>query len=214
MNLANAGFGDIDSLLEASIEELEKVPEIGDILAHRLKESVERFIEGNTQRQKARQVRLASQIKKNIQLVSGIYDFHGDDFTRHIVKIFVEEFGLNAEFIGENRAHEPDILLKILEGSITIEAKRKEKGKVSALESEEILGKGAKYNPIASVTIGYPDFVEVAKENATNANITLIAAPTLGEILVRYWQGKINVEEILSLLKMSRYVHGIREDYL
>jgi len=201
-------------LLEARIEELKDIRDIGDTLAHKLKERVEKYIEDNIERQKANQVRLVSQMKKNPRLIEGLYELHGDDFTRHVTDMFRDEFGLDAEFIGEEHGHEPDILIQAPEGNITVESKRKEKGKVSANESEEILGKGAKYNPIANVTIGYPDFVEVAKTNATSTNITLLPATTIGEILIRVWKNETNTEKILSLLRTGRYLGKLEEYYL
>jgi hypothetical protein len=91
-----------------------------------------------------------------------------------------------------------------------LECKRKIGNKlVSATEAEEILGKGAKYNPIAKVTIGYPDFVDDAKENTQDTKITLITHITLIEILLAFWEGKISKEEVIAILRSGKYVDKV-----
>jgi hypothetical protein len=210
MNLARAGFGTIDAILEANVEELEKIAYIGGILARRIKEKTEEYIEDEVDRKRAVQTRLAYAAKKPRDLIDGLYDLHGDDLSKHIARIFKEELKIDAEFVGTDGQHEPDILVRIMEGNIVIEAKRKEKGKVSAIDAEEIFGKGAKYKPIAYVTIGYPDFVEIAKENAINAKLTLIDITTIGELLTGFWQGKISPSDFIFLLRLGRYVFDVK----
>jgi len=214
LNLAKAGYLDIDSLLEADIENLKKVDDIGDILALRLKESVEKYIESESQRMKAAHVRLAVRMGKDLSLILGLYEAHGDDLSKHIAKLLKDEFTIDATFVGESGEHEPDIVVSTTDGNIVIEAKRKESGRVSAKESEEILGKGAKYKPIAHVTIGYPDFVEVAKENAISSKVTLITVAMIGEITTRFWRDEIKIADILTLLKSGKCVYEIGSYYL
>lgn len=213
-NLANAGFKSVDSFLAAKTEELRDVDDIGETLALRIKESVERYIENQIQKHRSMQMTSASKMGKNADLISGLYDSHGDDFARHITKLLKEELKIEAEFIGQDGQHEPDILITTAEGNIVIEAKRKESGLVSALESEEILGKGAKYKPIAHVTIGYPDFVEVARDNANSSKIRLISAVMFGEMLIRFWKGEIAISDALSLLRSAGYTYEIGTSYL
>ena len=105
--------------------------------------------------------------------------------------------------------HEPDGLVRTPEGNIVIESKRKERGNVTAIEAEEILGKGARYDPIANVTIGFPDFVEEAKKNVPKNKITLIKASVLGEILVRFWEGKLDQKDVISILKSTTYIRSL-----
>ena len=214
MNLATAGFKNIDNLLAASIDELKKVDDIGETLAIRIKEGAESYIENRTQRQRAMQVTTALKMGKNTTLISCLYDLHGDDFAKHITKLFNEEFKIKAEFIGQDGQHEPDILMHAPDGNIVIESKRKESGLVSALESEEILGKGAKYKPVAHVTVGFPDFVELAKSNAPNSKIRLITGVKVGEMLIRFWKGEITTTDVVKLLKTCGYTYEIGPTYL
>jgi regulator of replication initiation timing len=214
LNLSRAGYCDVDSLLEASINDLKSIEDIGDILALRIKETVEQYIENKSLRKKAIQVRLATQAGKNIDLIVGLYNLHGDDLSRHIVRLFKEEFNIDASFVGDKDQHGPDILVQTSEGLIAIEVKRREKGKVSAIESEEILGQAANYKPIANVTIGYPDFVEVAKQNAISSKVALIPAPMLGEMLTRLWTGNIKTDKVLELLKSGKPFYDLDPNHL
>jgi helicase len=214
LNLSRAGYNDIDSLLEASIEDLKDVEDIADVLGLRIKENVEQYIENMSLRNRAIQVRLATKMGKNTDSVLGLYNAHGDYLSKHIVKLFREEFKIDADFVGKKDQHEPDIIVQTAEGIIAIEVKRCEKGRVSAIESEEILGKGAKYKPKAYVTIGYPDFVEVAKQNAMSSKVTLLTVPMLGELLTRFWAGSVKTDEILALLKSGKPCYDIDPKYL
>jgi hypothetical protein len=116
---------------------------------------------------------------------------------------------LDAIFIGDSGMHEVDGLVTIPEGKIVIEGKRKEKGNVLAREAEEVLGKGARHNPISYVTIGFPDFVDEAKKNAPNAKITLIKASALGDILIAFWEHKLSKEDIINVLRSEKYISSL-----
>ncbi|MCW4007021.1 MAG: DEAD/DEAH box helicase [Candidatus Bathyarchaeota archaeon] len=214
MNLVKAGFVNIDSILGAAVEELAKVPNIGNALALRIKEAVETYIKNEAERKKSIQIRLTKKMGKETGVILGLYDTHGDDLARHLSQIFVAEFGLNSQFIGDKDQHGPDVLVTVPDGLIAVEVKRKERGRVSAIEAEEILGKGAKYSPIISMTIGYPDFVEVAKANAISSKVTMISAPIIGDMVVQFWQGKLTTDKIIELFKSNKALHGITPDDL
>lgn len=209
MNLAKDGYQNLDSLLQANIEDLEKVDDIGKVLATRIKEATEKFLDSESQKQKSAQLRLAAKLNKNKDIILGLYSAQGDDFARHIAKVLREEFKMDASFVGDKSPHEPDIIVKTEKGDIAIEAKRHKKDTVTTLESEEILGKGAKYAPIANVTIGYPDFTEAAKQSVINSKVTLIKAAMLGEIIVQYWTGKMTTEDILALFGSGRNMYDV-----
>jgi helicase len=214
LNLVNAGFCSVDSLLDAKIEELKEVEDIGETIALRIKESVEYFIDNETKRKKSTHIRAATKLGKDVSLIIGLYEKPGDELTKHIVHILTNEFGINATFVGTKDEHEPDIIIPTAEGKIVIELKRRQRGKVSVIESEEIYGKAAKYKPIALVTIGYPDFVDVAKQNATSANITLISVPIFAEMLIEYWNGTIDSQSILTALKQGKYIYQLELECL
>lgn len=200
-------------MLEADVEDLKNADDISDVLARRIKEEVEEYLINESQKQKSEQLRLAETMGKNKEIISGLYSTQGDDFSRQLVKIFREEFKMDATYIGDKNPHEPDILIKAPTGNIAVEAKRKTKGSVTALEAEEILGKGAKYSPIANVTIGYPDFADVAKQNV-KSKVTLISAAMFGQILLQLWAGKIKTEEVFSFLCSGKYIYEIESTFL
>lgn len=71
---------------------------------------------------------------------------------------------------------------------------------VTASEAEEVLGKGAEYNPIGHITLGFPYFSRAAIKNTKNTKITLLKVSVIGEMLIKYWQNSISVNEIIDLL--------------
>jgi len=210
IRLAKAGFKTIDDLINASIGQLISVNGIGEKLALRIKEYVENFIEDNVTRSRQRQLRMAQQLGKSSVIIEQLYQTKDDVFSRVCIELLKTHIGLDAIFIGDAGEHEVDGLVTTPEGKIAIEGKRKkEKGNVSAKEAEEVLGKGARHNPIANVTIGYPDFVEEAKRNAPHAKITLIKVSVLGEILIKFWEGKLSKEDVLGIMKSGKYISSL-----
>lgn len=77
-------------------------------------------------------------------------------------------------YIGDIDRHEPDVVIEDDDEKIVIECKRNKSGTklVTAKEAEGILGKGAKYRPVANITVGYPDFGKPAIDNMKHTNIT------------------------------------------
>ena len=124
-------------------------------------------------------------------------------------RALLKDIGLNAKFLGDTAR--VDGLIIVPAGNIAIEGKRKEKDNVKALEAEEVLGKGAEYNPVGYVTFGYPDFTEEAQKNATMTKITLINVTLLGEILLSFWEGKTSREKIVQLLLSGKYISDLSE---
>ena len=207
--LAEAGFKTIDDLINASMSDLISVRDIGERLALQIKEHVERFIEDETARHRERQIRIAQQLGRSSVIIEQLYNTKGDVFARVCADLLKDHLGLDALYVGDAGEHEPDILVRTPEGNILIESKRKERGNVTAIEAEEILGKGARYTPVTNLTIGFPDFVEEAKKNVAKTKITLLKASVLGEILLQCWQEKLDQEDVISLLKSGKYIRSL-----
>ncbi len=206
--LAQAGFTTLDDLINASILDLEKVNGIGDKLAIRIKKHVENYIDNEIQRSLQSQLRRVKELGRDGSLIERLYKEKDDSFTKVCIEIF-KTVGLNAVFIGDAGLHKVDVLITTDEGNIVLEGRRKQKGSVSAIEAEEVLGKGAPHNPIAHVTLGYPYFSGEAIKNTVNTKITLLKASVVGEILVNFWAGNISKDEIISILKSGKYVTDI-----
>ncbi|RLI45691.1 hypothetical protein DRO69_04725 [Candidatus Bathyarchaeota archaeon] len=218
MLLADAGYNSLDSLIDASIEDLERVRGIGKSLSIAIKKHIEQFIEDKIERKRQYFVRRAKELGRDATIIERLFTAIGDDFSKVCAELLNDYLGIPCKFIGDLSSHEPDCLIKLEEGNIVIECKRKTGNKfVSATEAEQILGKGAKYDPIARVTIGYPDFVDIAKQNVHKTGITLMTHVNLAEILIAFWEGKITRDEVIDILKKGEvvYLHNLnRKDSL
>jgi hypothetical protein len=214
LNLAASGYVTIEKITDASIDELAKVADIGPAIAARIKEATEKYLNSQVKRMRSSQLRIALKKNKNKELILGLYEKTDDDFSKHIVKILCEEIGLLATYVGDNNPHEPDIIIKTQQGIIAIECKRHKKDTVTAIEAEEILGKGSKYTPIASVTIGYPEFAEVARQSANNSKVTLLTASVFGEMVTQFWLDKLTTDSIITLLKCGKPIYELEPYYL
>jgi helicase len=207
--LVDGGYNTLDKLIEAKVEDLARLEGIGEKLGLRIKKHIEESIQSRLQRSRQHQVRSAKELKRDPDILERLYTDMDDDFSRTIVEIF-KMMGLDCTFIGDTSHHEVDALIKIKEGVITIESKRKRQGSVSATEAEEVLGKGAKYRPVAAVTIGYPDFSKDAAKNAANTKVTLVRTPLIGEILIEYWAGNLVIEDVISFLRAGKCVEDVK----
>jgi len=209
ISLANAGYSSIKSLIKAEIQDLKKIKGIGDKLAISIKRYVENFIKDEEERKYQFYVRKAEELKRDSSIIKRLFKEVGDNFARACADLINDCFGIPCKFIGDISPHEPDCIMGLDAGKIVIECKReKAKGKfVSAKESEEILGKGSKYSPMAYVTIGYPDFSEDAISNVKNTSITLITHSALAKMLIRFWEKKISKEDIINIMKSGTYIN-------
>jgi len=54
--------------------------------------------------------------------------------------------------------------------------------------------------PVGNVVFGYPDFTEDAKKNCPKKGITLISAAMLGELLIAYWEKRIDTAGIAKIM--------------
>lgn len=208
MQLAKRGYTTLSSLIQASIDDLKQVEGIGEILAHRIKEHCEQWIEDKTTKGLHYHTLRAKDMGRDSNIIERLYKETGDSFARVCCEILKKHIGISCQFIGDVSEHEPDGLMELKEGKIVIECKRKQgKELVNAKEAEEILGKGAKYKPIANVVIGYPDFSDPAIKNASHTNITLVTHAILADILIAYWKSSLTTEKIVDLLKRGTYIH-------
>ncbi|MCW3135162.1 MAG: DEAD/DEAH box helicase [Methanophagales archaeon] len=212
MLLADAEYISLESLINAKIEDLENVRGISRKLAITIKKHIEQFIKSKMERKRQYFIRCAKEFGRDSTIIERLFSETGDNFSKVCAELFNDYLKIPCKFIGNLSLHEPDLLIEVEGGKIVVECKRKIGNKfVSATEAEEILGKGAKYNPIPKATIGYPDFEDVAKQNADMTKITLITHVSLAEMLLAFWERKISQEKIIEILKSGKYVGNISE---
>ncbi len=208
MLLAEAGYSSLDSFLEATIEDMKKVKGINEKLAIKIVEYIDNFVEDNAKRLHRYLIRRAVELKRDPEVLRRLFEETEDNFSKTCADVFNNYLGIKCSFIGDLSPHEPDCIIELRDGKkIVIECKRKKGGRlVSATEAEEIIGKGLKYDPLANVTIGFPNFTDEAKENVENTKITLLKYSALAEILIAFWEGNLSKEEIIEILKSGRYI--------
>lgn len=209
--LAQAGLGTLEKLISASVEEIDRVDGIGEKLALRIKQHIENYIDSETQRSFQSQLRRAKELGRDAGLLQRLYSEKGDDFARIVTEIF-KVIGLDAVFVGESARHGIDILVNTSEGAIVIECKRIGKGCVSAGESEQILGRGEKHNPISRVTVGHPYFSREAIDNAKNTKVTLLRGSMIGEMIISFWNHTSTKENVIATLKSGVHVTNVSQN--
>ena len=209
IRLAEKGFDSVDKLVQAKPEQLMTAEGISETLALEIKKHVESFIDDLNLKDYQRQRRIAQTLGKNVTIIDRLYNERGDNFARAFNDIFKNYLGLDSAFVGDAAQHHVDVIIETKEGKIAVEGKRVERRNVSAIEAEEVIGKGSKFDPIANVTIGYPDFSDEAVTNSPKSRVTLIPAWTMGEMLLAFWKERLSKEKICQVLKRGRYVDDI-----
>jgi len=103
--------------------------------------------------------------------------------------------------------HGPDYVIKEDQDIIAIECKgKKNHNLISAVEAEEILGKGKKYSPTVFVTIGKPDFSDEAIRNCQKARVTLLPIAALARALLLKYRDPNIPDKLLYLFKRHRRI--------
>jgi len=98
--LAESGYVDIESLINADIPELEKVRTIGNKTAVKIKEFVSKFIKDKDKKIKESQKLRAVKLGRDSTIIERIYNSKSDEFSRvvaEVIKDFCEEAIKNTE---------------------------------------------------------------------------------------------------------------------
>lgn len=206
MQLAENGLDTINKLINVDIDTLRKIKGIGKETALEIKHYTERYIKDKNERSYQIQIRKAKEMGRDPTILKRLYTEKGKNFAKACIEVLKDYIGLPCYYVGGEPGHEVDGIIRLKEGNIVIECTKRENKLVSAQDAERVLGEGAKHKPIAHITIGSPDFSSEAIENVKNTNITLITHRKLGEILIRFWEGEIDKNGIIELLKSGRYI--------
>jgi hypothetical protein len=211
MALTDIGIRTTDQIIDAKTEDLLKAKGMTERLVFQAKAYLDSPVKAPSLRTCGKQKAIASALGRNPKLIERLYDERGDVLSRTVNEVLRDHLGCSSAFIGDTSSHEVDILIETEEGEIVVEVKRSEAHKISARLAEEVIGKGSKHKPIAYVTIGYPDFSDDAIGNCATTGITLIPIYVLGDILVNFWQNKLQSEDVLAIFKSRRYVRDLNE---
>ncbi|MCW3990917.1 MAG: DEAD/DEAH box helicase [Candidatus Bathyarchaeota archaeon] len=206
ISLYDAGLPDIDSLINVSLDDLIKIDGIGNRVATRIKSDIESYILSESDRRYQSQVREAKEVGLDVSLIERLYHEQGDDFVKIFIEILVDHFKLPASYVGDSRPHDVDGIITLDKGIIVIEGKRQKNDKVGPVKAEEVWGKGKKYDPIAYVTIGYPDFSTGSINNVHNTKITLLPHYIIGKMLLDFYQGRISQDDVLGMMMSGTYL--------
>jgi len=206
ISLYNAGLRDVDSLINASLDDLMEINGIGNRVATRIKADIETYILNENDRRYQSQIREAKEIGLDSTIIERLYNEQGDEFVKVFIEILTDYFDLPAKYVGDSRKHDVDGIITLEKGTIVIEGKRQASDRVGPVKAEEVWGKGQRYDPIAYVTIGYPDFTTGSISNVHNTKITLLPHYRIGKMLLDFVQEKISQDEIIELLIDGKYL--------
>ena len=204
--LKNEGLVKLDDILDTTIDKLQNI--IPKDLAIRLHEKIGQRIENTLSRQKMGHLLRMEKLRRKTDTVKKCYELDGKSFSRAVFTL-LQEIGLNVEYLEEKKNHRPDVLVHLKEGSIVIQCTaRIEKNYVGIKKAGEILSQGPRYNPIAYIVVGRPDFDTRAIQNAfqieKTQNYKIIPLNVLCEMVVRFCENKLSIDNLVDVLKTKR----------
>ncbi len=204
--LSDAGYNTLESLLNSTIDDLVNVKGINQRVALMIKDEIEKYLPNENDKRYRIQTRKLIELGLDPNIIRGLYEHEGDDFVKAFLEICNSYFGINAIYVGDSQPHDVDGLIITEDGNIVVEGKRQESDRVGPVKSEEVWGKGQKHDPIAYVTLGYPDFTTGSIENVHYTGITLLPHYIVADWIIEYQQGNITIENIIEDLRSGEYL--------
>lgn len=206
MNLLKHGYDSPDKILEADLSDFVGVISRTD--AARLQERIQREIADTQRRQRREQVLRLQELGIDTSILNALYESTGTALEKVLCDVFVPPVcSLRFERIGRQREGEPDNLMYLTDGRvIAFSVTARENQKIAMKKAGEIIPGAARYRPCALVVIGRPDFHELAIKNAedvvaTGINYKLIPVSVLAEMYVRVFEGRLNEDLVVGILK-------------
>jgi len=206
MRLLDHGYDSLDKILDADLADFQGI--ISRKNAARLQEYIQTSINHSLARQKRGQVLRLQKLGVDSAVLVALYERTGTALEITLCDVFTPPFcSLVFERIPKQREGEPDHLLYLSNDRVTaFSLTARENRKVSMKKAGEIIPGAARYNPVARVVIGRPDFHELAIKNAgeivaDGINFKLIPIPLLAEMYIRTLEGRLGEDDVLRILK-------------
>jgi len=204
--LSKAGYNSLERLLTVSIEELTEINGIDKRVALKIKEEVEKYLPNENEKRYRTQRRKLIELSLDPEIIRGLYESEGDEFVKSFLDICTNQFGITGIYVGDAKPHDVDGIIQTESGNIVIEGKRQDSDRVGPVNSEEVWGKGQKHDPIAFVTLGYPDFTTGSIENVYHTGITLVPHYVVADWIIEYYRGNLTTDEIIENLMSGEYL--------
>jgi len=217
VRLAASGFKSLNQIIEADASELP----LGYEYALEIQQAILNHIASIPKKEKRFHIQRlrAAQIDRDYgDIIRQCYDTYDHEFE-DAVRGLLAAIGLRLRHISDRKPHRPDALTYVGETEdvlIAWEFKAKEKNLVTQEEANEILSEGARYSPMALVTVGKPDFDALPIENAAymakRENYKLIPLEFLCELAIDVWEGKRTEQQVHEILLNARgYLNSMEQ---
>lgn len=217
VRLVTAGFKSLNQIVEADAAELP----LGYEYALEIQRAILKHIASIPKKEKRFHIQRlrAAQIDRDYgDIIRQCYDTYDHEFE-DAVRGLLAVIGLRLRHISDRKPHRPDAITYVGETEdalIAWEFKAKKKNLVTQEEANEILSEGARYSPVAFVTVGKPDFDALPIENAAymakRENYKLIPLEFLCELAIDVWEGKRTEQQVHEILLNARgYLNSMEQ---
>lgn len=212
--LANSGYSDLTKLLRVSVNELAEIVN-STRRAEVLRSAVIAYLDDHSKKNKVLHENRASECSRPTELVSRFYDARGTAFNRAALALLQTVFQ-DAREQDLGNGSEPDLAIPLSEGLLVIECKTKEstEGTIGVNDAFAVVGKSAHLRPVAMVTLGMPRFDDEPVKRALNAGVCLITHIVFCEAVIRIWEGRLNADKLLDVLKEPGFLDKTDLDQL
>lgn len=212
--LADAGFGNLTELLGTSISRLAEIVN-STRRAEALRAAVVAYLDDSSKKNKVMHENRASKCGGAPDLVSRFYDARGTAFNRAALALLQTVFtDAREQDLGDYS--EPDLAIPLADGLLVIECKTKQstEGTIGVNDAFAVVGKSAHLRPVGMVTLGMPRFDDEPVKRALNAGVCLITHIVFCEAVIRVWEGRLNADKLLDVLKEPGFLDKTDLDQL
>lgn len=175
-----------------------------------LRDALAKFFRDKMSVKEAMHISRAASVFRDQNLVKKLYKATGVEYDLIVTELF-NAIGFNAfrrDLPGMSKG-DPDIEITYDGRRAFVECKtaKSEAGSIGLSDTSTIFGKAGNLGEGHLCTIGKPDFSEVAIEKMANrTDITLVSHAVLVEMLIRVWEGRMELSDCFRALTRGGYL--------
>lgn len=207
-NDKGVAFDSFDKIVDAEVDDFRGILDLN--LVHPLQETILKNRKESLQRKQKGHLMRVERLALPLVLIRELYESQGTDFNIAIERLLnCDQISFRCVRVSPQRRGEADIHLPHPDGTIVIEATSSVDNvkPISWDKAREVLGSVGVSNPINFVTVGKPDFHELAISNAKelaaegSRRLVLVPVAVLAEACIRVFEGKLDRSVLLNILR-------------
>lgn len=200
-------FDSLDKIVDAEMDDFRGI--LDPNIIHPLQEAILRDRKESLQRKQKGHLIRVERLALPLVMIRELYDSQGTKFEIAVERLLnCDQISFNCSRVPRQRKGEADIHLPHIDGTIVIQVTSSLDNvkPVSWDKAREVLASVGVSNPVNFITVGKPDFHELAISNAEglaaegSRRLLLVPVAVLAEACIRVFEGKLDRNVLLDIL--------------